>query len=426
MIRMGLPTPMLRNLAVFLVLTSLMVFTCGRDAAASSLADRSCAALADRVDAIPGDDALLLPSYEWTGASEQADQPSLKSAAFVYDNALAVIALVACDRIPQGRRMGAALLAAAEQAGAADDERLYNAYLAGHVEGAPKSNGWWSKEQGRWLQDSYQMSTATGNVAWTMLALLTLSDATREPRWCPGAKRLGGWVMNHADDSGSGGFAGGVFGYKGQGKRIAWKSTEHNIDLAAAFQRLAQCDRHGNWQRASEQALAFVSSQWSGDHFLIGTKPDGTPNRDTSALDVQFWSQLLPQSRIEWRAALAYAERAHGTADGFSFNSDRTGVWIEGTAQGALAYRAVANEEQAVRLLTRMSGDFAANGLVYATRSGKVRTGLAVSADSTTDDFVYYHWPHLGATAWVALAALRWNPFTGKRLPDVRAAETRQ
>jgi len=32
------------------------------------------------------------------------------------------------------------------------------------------------------------------------------------------------------------------------------------------------------------------------------------------------------------------------------------------------------------------------------------------------DAFTYAHRPHLGATAWAALAAQRWNPFTGRRL----------
>ena len=53
------------------------------------------------------------------------------------------------------------------------------------------------------------------------------------------------------------------------------------------------------------------------------------------------------------------------------------------------------------------------NGLYYATPSPRISTGLAIGPDSKGPDFFYYRWPHLGATAWIALAAKGWNPFTG-------------
>lgn len=56
-------------------------------------------------------------------------------------------------------------------------------------------------------------------------------------------------------------------------------------------------------------------------------------------------------------------------------------------------------------------------GYLYATRPQVLSTGLAIGPDSKTDDFLYYRRPHLGATAWAALAALGWNPFTGKAVP---------
>jgi hypothetical protein len=47
-------------------------------------------------------------------------------------------------------------------------------------------------------------------------------------------------------------------------------------------------------------------------------------------------------------------------------------------------------------------------------------TGLGLSPASTTDDFYYYRLPHLGATAWAALAAVGWNPFTGESVTNGR------
>jgi hypothetical protein len=374
----------------------------------------ACAALAARVDAIPNGDAVFLRSFDATNGPGPIEEPSLATAAFVYDNALAAIALVACNRAPQAERIGAALLAALDPAVNAD-ARLYNAYIAGAVKGSPKPNGWWSAEQNRWLQDGYQVGTATGNVAWTMLAFLTLSERTGDARWCDGARRLAGWAIEHAHDAGdAGGFSGGVYGFEGQQNPLTWKSTEHNIDLAAAFARLARCDASPRWEHYAAAARSFVNAQWdpTDGHFLIGTTTDGrTPNRATSALDIQFWASLIPDAAPEWHRAIAYAERVHGVKDGFSFSSNRDGVWIEGTAQGALAYRVLGRRSDATRLLDNIGADFSPGGLLFATRQGQLRTGLAVAPSSATDDFRYYHWPHVGATAWAVLAAKGWNPF---------------
>ncbi|MEO8673142.1 MAG: hypothetical protein ABI411_17640 [Tahibacter sp.] len=383
------------------------------------VAVRACNALAARVDSISRDSAVFLRSFD-AKEGGPIEEPSMATTAFVYDNALATIALVACNRDRQAERVGAALLAAVNSA-TGIDARLYNAYAAGAVKGTPQANGWWSKEQNRWLQDGYQMSTATGNVAWTMLAFLTLSDRTNDPRWCEGARKLGRWAIKNAHSTTGIGFNGGVYGFDGHLSALTWKSTEHNVDLAAAFTWLARCDSSGDWERYAIEARDFVGTQWepADGHFLVGTMPDGTtPNRSTSALDIQFWALLISETPPQWRRSLAYAEHVHGVKDGFSFNSDRDGVWIEGTAQGALTYRVLGRGRDAARLLENLSNDFAPSGLLYATRQGELRTGLAVSPTSATDDFHYYHWPHVGATAWTALAAKGWNPFRSKSPPS--------
>ena len=58
------------------------------------------------------------------------------------------------------------------------------------------------------------------------------------------------------------------------------------------------------------------------------------------------------------------------------------------------------------RLLAAQRAD---NGLYLATPSQRISTGLAIGPDSTGNDFFYYRWPHLGATAWIALAATGWS-----------------
>ncbi|HSJ40973.1 MAG TPA: hypothetical protein VK955_07970, partial [Xanthobacteraceae bacterium] len=88
---------------------------------------RACAALGDRVagpDAAP----FLLRSYDNESGSGEPDEPALRTAAFSYDNALAVIALLACGERAKAQRVGEALRLAA-----VTDSRLRNAYRAGPV-----------------------------------------------------------------------------------------------------------------------------------------------------------------------------------------------------------------------------------------------------------------------------------------------------
>ncbi len=79
-----------------------------------------------------------------------------------------------------------------------------------------------------------------------------------------------------------------------------------------------------------------------------------------------------------------------------------------------MVYRALGAGKKADRRLAWLAGEISPGGFLWATDKPRITTGLALSPQSTTDDFYYYRLPHLGATAWAALAATGWNPFTGK------------
>ncbi len=381
---------------------------------AADVAQRACAAMTARVDSVAGTGPVLLLSYESASTSGQSDEPSQQTVAYTYDNALATIALLACGSDRQAQRIGAALRLAA-LAGA----RLRNAYRAGAVADEPLANGWWDAQGKHWAEDPQQQGTATGNVAWAALALLDLHSATGDPAWSDSAKHLAAWIIEQTSDMrGAGGFSGGVEGDDAHAHKIAWKSTEHNIDCVALFDRLAALDEHGGWLTHASAARRLVQSEWdtASGHFFVGTQPDGvTPNRMTSGLDAQLWPMLLAHAPKDWQRALNYVEREHRVEGGFDFNADRDGLWLEGTAQAALVYRIVGRPADAQRLGATIGGQFAPSGYVYATREPRITTGLALSADSTSADFYYYRRPHLGATAWAALAGLGRNPFAAPR-----------
>jgi hypothetical protein len=371
--------------------------------------ERACAALRARVTQSSGSGPVFLRSYDAESGTGEPSEPALRTAAFTYDNALATIALLACGESSAALRVGEALRRAAVA-----PPRIRNAYRAGAVDDEkPLPNGWWDTSASRWAEDAYQDGSATGNIAWAALALLALYDTTHDARWSVAAAQLGRQALSIASDGSADGFFGGVEGFDAAPVRLRWKSTEHNIDLVAVFERLERARQPGEWRAAAASARRFVSAQWEPEQgrFWTGTLPDGATNRSTSALDVQLWSQLLRDAAKQWQRALAYAEREHAVEGGFDFNADRDGAWLEGTAQAALVYRVLGRQSAAQPLLATIAANFSDAGLVYATRERRVSTGLAANAASGSADFYYFRKPHLAATAWAVLAARKRNPF---------------
>lgn len=387
---------------------------------AGLLSNRLCGSLVVAIDAVPGKGPAFLRSYDDVSGQGAPALDVLQNAAFTYDNALAAIALVACGRAGKARRIGDALLSAVGSDRLGPQGRLRNTYRAGPQQEFPiPPNGWWNPKRQAWQEDDYQVATATGNVAWAGLALLTLADALDDPKYRDGAARLGAWALTHtADAKGPGGFAGGIHGYDTTAVRLTWKSTEHNVDLAGLFAWLDRAGaKGGDWAAGRAAATGFLTKIWRADagYFPTGTLPDGVSVNDgNSGLDAQLWPLMLPDAPLDWRRALAYADRAHGVAGGYDFNADRDGVWVEGTAQAALAWRIAGDNARADTLLAGLTGDISPGGYLWATRGDKVTTGFAIGPDSTEADLYYFHQPHLGATAWAVLAAKRWNPFTGR------------
>ncbi|MGJ4950209.1 hypothetical protein [Bradyrhizobium sp. HKCCYLS20291] len=368
---------------------------------------------------LQGKTAVFIRSCE-PGADEPSLPLGLSTTAFVYDNALAAIALVACDRVDLARTIGNALARASTYDRTFDDHRLRNAYRAGPLDRDPALlPGWWDRDKKIWGEDAAQDGSSTGNVAWAALALLTLHQATGEANYLSGARRLMDWIIASATN-GANGFTGGFHGYDPQQVRLTWMSTEHNTDVYAVASWLFRVTSAARYRDAAQTARRLLDRTFQGDHFLLGTKPDGSlADGNLLALDVQLWPWMAVPDAPEWRKALAFSERHLAVDGGFDFNGDRDGVWVEGTAQAALAYRMVGDAAAGQRLLAGLRADSTPSGLLNATRKPRLSTGLSIdpTGATTIPDFFYYKRPHLGATAWAVLAETGWNPFTGARVP---------
>jgi hypothetical protein len=358
----------------------------------------------------------LLQSYEVAGASD-FDRVQA-GCAYVYDNAVVALSLLAAGDTAGAVRLGDALLAAQARDRFWHDGRLRNAYRAGPVAatGPYPLPGWWEPAQARWLEDGYQVGTATGVVAWAMLAWIGLVRATGDARYRAAADRAADWVERTV--RAPRGYGGGFLGFEPLPQRLTWVSTEHNIDLAAAFAALGR-------EAAAAHARDFVASMWNEAQrrFFTGLRPDGSVN-DHSAVDANLWPLLAAGAPPQWRDALSWVLAQHGVPagvvpkarasrdpQGVDFNTDRDGIWLEGTAITALTCKHLGLEEQAKILLDTLAAQTSPSGLIYACTTPTLTTGLSTGLDTSAPDFLYFRRPHIAPTAWALLAQRGADPF---------------
>ena len=386
------------------------------------LAAMTCAALDQAVTSLPAG-PVLVASYPPLD-DHPAPILALRGVAFTYDNALASIALFACGKDKSARRIADALAFATQHDPEYQDGRLRNAYAAGPVAmPSMKLPGYWSTERNAWNQDAYQVSSATGNQAWAALALLEAFRQSGEASYLEAARKVLHWSQQNTYDGQSpAGFSGGYYGYFSKQVQQNWKSTEHNVDLAAAWSALDAVAPDQGAAHQAQIARQFVASQWDAGEgrFLIGTGADGqTSDRVRSGLDAQIWPLIaLHDPPKDWRRVFAFIDHAHRVGGGYGFNRDPDGLWTEGTAQAAAVAQLNGLSDKAQPLWSVLLAQQAGNGWLFATPAQRISTGLAIGPDSITNDFFYYHLPHLGATAWAAIAATGVNPFTGTQEVD--------
>jgi hypothetical protein len=383
-----------------------------------------CASIAKHVDFAGGpnaSDPVFLSSYE-PGTDEASLPPPLTSSAFSYDNALAIIALVACNDLPRARRIADAFVAAIRNDRTFTDGRIRNAYRAGPVKAGPvPMPGWWDNQRQIWSEDSYQVGTQTGNVAWVALALLNLDQATGSRTYSPTAKGLAQWIAQHAQNlSQRRGFTGGMAGFDQTQTKLEWQSTEHNLDVHALGEWLERLEQDPTGRMLADLSREFLAAMFDEARgmFRLGTEPDGKAQPpDRLALDALIWPLIgVAEVPPPWRQSHAFAKVHLAVPGGFDFNEDRDGLWTEGTAQASLVERAQGNRAGADALLETVSSLRSPSGYIYATGAGRITTGIAIGPESREADFFYFHRPHLGATAWAVLAATGLNPFTGRKV----------
>ena len=351
--------------------------------------------------------------------SYQTTEPVLRNAAFTYDNALALLTFLADGRTQRAGVIADALVYAVQndRTYRAAAERVRNAYKAGEINlpAGWTPNGYAGTvampgcfdAAGGWQENAYQVSTSTGNVAWAMLGLLAYYDVRGGVQYLSTAELLGNWVQANCLGASGVGYTGGLVGPDGQQTAVSWKSTEHNIDLYAAFERLFLITGDAKWHDRASHAEALVEAMWTDPlgeagpgHFWTGTLDDGvTPNTEVVPLDVQAWAVMAlgGQGRRYWEA-LDWAEANLKVGAGYDYSLaplKQAGVWSEGTAQMAAAFAWTGQADKAADLLSYLKSVQDTSGGLFATDVAALPTGFGDN---------YYHWLHVGATAWLLLA----------------------
>ena len=216
-----------------------------------------------------------------------SDEIGLESTAFVYDNAVEIMARLlrgSGQDVARAQVLGNGLLYA-QQIDPAADGRVRQAYFVDHAD-----------SQGVFIVPSgfpfFFRGSATGDLAWTGMALAQLANRTGIEAYLDGAVRLGNWIFNNTFDTR------GAGGYNFTAGANQVKSTEHNIDVFALFTMLARLTGHSaTWTDRADHARIFVDAMFyiPGGFFFTGTGPDGisvNPNLSQNNIpeDVQDWS----------------------------------------------------------------------------------------------------------------------------------------
>jgi hypothetical protein len=385
--------------------------------------------------------------------SDQIAGGTFFSTAFVYDNALLVLAYLARGRADDTQRatvIGNALLYA-QQNDAVADGRFRQAYFAG----APDSNGVFVTRGLPFFQGS-----AVGDVAWPGIALAQLYARTGVKAYLDGAVKAATFIETTTRDNVNVPPGGYFFG-NGQTN----KSTEHNIDVYALFTMLAKLTGNGSWLDGAQYAKTFVEAMFDSPsgHFWTGTSDPTHIFFNNSPEDVQTWSYLAFQDpnfavTLDWvKTNLATTDTTFAFHNGWSSNGglrlrvsgvtyaslsklgtvlgdnsvDADAVWLEGTGHliAALLSRRLPAKEDIPSFHgdVNLAGSLIENVQIAQNSLGSGQTvhgqpllvgqGLTASTSILNTGFGFNYFPyfHIGATSWYLMGAQAANPL---QLPD--------
>ncbi|MDR1763814.1 MAG: T9SS type A sorting domain-containing protein [Dysgonamonadaceae bacterium] len=386
----------------------------------------------------PRQEPIFLRSY---GILPVSDARSfINNFSYTYDNALLAIVLAKKDYLDEARQVADALTYCVFNDRYYAPGPLRNAY----ANGSPKSFPGWTSPRGgefamlpgfydtdvpTWYEDRYAVSINTGVMAWAIEALLTVYDYAKTPEYLDASIVMADYLIaNYKAYDALGGYTGGEEGWEGNTEKLTYKSTEHNIDLVAAFAHLARILEDSQPQKAelylaeSRNAREFVLAMYEDGCFFTGTGLDGiTINRDNKPLDTNTWSilTLLDDAEVSGRwdpeKTYSFIQKTFKTGQGVDYNQDCDYIWNEGTGQLAVVAAKMGKTADYQSLMDYLNSAAEIDGSICSASHDGLTTGF--DSQIATEDglksipWVYDHRVSLASTAWLALAQSKINPY---------------
>ncbi len=363
-------------------------------------------------------------SYEVRNSPFLIDKMFVNSA-FLYDNCVLLMAFIAANDRERSKTIAQAILNVVQHDRYYPDEgRIASLYCGGSLfvppgwlangrDGTIRLPGWYNISDQKWHELPAENNHHSGDMAWAILALLAYYETfEKNSEYLSAAERIGEFIeANLRDDRGAGGYIGGFEGWESSLTELKFKSTEGNIDIYAAFKNLSRL-KGGAWEARSNWAKNFVLSMWDASEgkFWTGTATDGiTPNKEVIPEDVQTWAVMAlgEEGKPYWKA-LDYVEKNHKISGLYDFNTDRDGVWYEGSAHVAAAYKYIGQTARGAAIVEAIK-HYNDNGAIPAADRDGLTTGFADEKSKTR--WLLYRRNHVGATAWTLIADKNINPF---------------
>jgi hypothetical protein len=346
----------------------------------------------------------LVDSYE------DGDRDTGHNAAFLYDQALAIMAFCALAKHDSAnaelyREKAESILQKLSQLQNGDGS-FYFSFLHKDEPIRPTNRARFS-----------------GAIAWVLMATNRFEEQFGDSLTFRGmANETAKWLCNQLEPA-RGEIQAIRGGINADDQQLTFKSVEHNLDVYAALAYFGYLTHDSSYTGVAQHIRRWLETAgWdeSAGHFLRGE------NDRVATMDVNPWG-ILALGTTAWKGydltrglnwALANCRTTHawegrwdphrnllGSVDGFDFNDDKDVVWTEGTESMALALQLAGRDSLANYFHAEMTKLIpAANdgGLPYATNEG------TIAADDPSRSTTY---PSVAGTAWFIFKELGYNPF---------------
>jgi len=242
-----------------------------------------------------------------------------------------------------------------------------------------------------------------GDNAWLLLALNNYHEITRSTKYAQMASELNSWLRSLQEEDG--GLKGGT---NEDGSQIN-KVTE---GIITAFNAVKGYDAF------HERILGFLQEQrWDGNEQVLVTKTENPAYHH--ALDLYSLGSLILEdfpAEVLYKADRFLNSQTSATSglsiSGYCFDDDKDVVWLEGTAQMALAFQSAGLTTNSATIIRTLEETFinsaaaqGANGIPYTTNFG---TSFGAS-------FLWDHAaiaPTISSSAWYLFLKNDFNPFS--------------